>query len=78
MLTYIVRRALYSIPVLVAASFLIFSLVSLSADPLAQLRANPKFSPESLSHLRIHYHLNKAIPVRYVYWLKDFIPSQGR
>ena len=77
MITYIIRRILYSIPVLIAASFLIFSMISLASDPLAPLRANPKFSPVSLAHLRIHYHLNKPIPVRYVYWLKDFVLHKG-
>ena len=67
MITYIIRRILYSIPVLLAASFLIFSLISLSSDPLAQLRANPKFSPDTLAHLRVHFQLNRPIPVRYVY-----------
>jgi peptide/nickel transport system permease protein len=76
-ITYIIRRLLYSIPVLLAASFLIFSLISLSSDPLAQLRANPKFSPDTLAHLRVHFNLDKPIPVRYVYWLKDFVLHKG-
>ena len=77
MITYIIRRILYSIPVLLAASFLIFSLISLSSDPLAQLRANPKFSPDTLAHLRVHFQLNRPIPVRYVYWLKNFVLHKG-
>jgi len=76
-ITYIIRRILYSIPVLLAASFLIFSLISLSSDPLAQLRANPKFSPDTLAHLRVHFQLNRPIPVRYVYWLKNFVLHKG-
>jgi peptide/nickel transport system permease protein len=76
-ITYIIRRVLYSIPVLIAASFLIFSMISLSSDPLAPLRANPKFSPVSLAHLRLHYQLDKPIPVRYVYWLKSFVLHKG-
>jgi peptide/nickel transport system permease protein len=76
-ITYIIRRLLYSIPVLIASSFLIFSLVSLSSDPLAPLRANPRFSPQSIPVLTAHYHLNKPIPVRYVYWLKDFTLHKG-
>ena len=35
MLTYVIRRLLYSIVVLFAASFIIFSFVSMSGDPLA-------------------------------------------
>ena len=44
MLTFVLRRLLYSIPVLVAASFLIFVAVSAAGDPLATLRQNPLVS----------------------------------
>src|SRR5207244_4843856 len=76
-IAYIIRRLLYSIPVLIAPSFLILSLVSLSSDPLAVVRANPRFSPQSIPALTAHYHLNRPIPVRYVYWLKDFTLHKG-
>ena len=46
MLTYIIRRVLYSIPVLVATSFLIFTFVSISGDPLGRLRANPNITAQ--------------------------------
>jgi peptide/nickel transport system permease protein len=71
MLVFIVRRLLYSIPVLLATSFLIFTAVSLSGDPAARIRANPKFSPATYEQLRVKYKLDKPIPVRYWYWLKD-------
>ena len=71
MLTFIVRRLLYSIPVLLATSFLIFTAVSLSGDPAARIKANPKFSPATLKQLQHKYQLDKPIPVRYLYWLKD-------
>ena len=35
MLTYIIRRLLYSTVVLVLASFLVFTFVTVSGDPLA-------------------------------------------
>lgn len=71
MLVFIIRRLLYSIPVLLATSFLIFTAVSLSGDPAARIKANPKFSQATYEQLRIKYQLDKPIPVRYVYWLKD-------
>jgi peptide/nickel transport system permease protein len=71
MLVFIVRRLLYSIPVLLATSFLIFSAVSLSGDPVARLRSNPRIDPATLELLRKTYKLDKPIPLRYVYWLKD-------
>jgi peptide/nickel transport system permease protein len=73
MLTYIVRRVLYSIPVLIVSSFLIFTFVSLAGDPLAKLRQNPQFSQVTLQHLTHEYHLDRPIPVRYGYWLEDVV-----
>ena len=71
MFAFVVRRLLYSIPVLLATSFLIFTAVSLSGDPAAKVKQNPKFSPASVTQLEHKYKLDKPIPVRYWYWLKD-------
>ena len=49
MLTFVVRRLLLSIPVLVAATFLIFVFVTLSSNPLAQLRMNPRITKEEIA-----------------------------
>jgi peptide/nickel transport system permease protein len=71
MLAYVTRRVLYSIPVLLASSFLSFTFVSLAGDPLANLRQNPRVSQLTL-HLLVHkYHLDASIPVRYWYWIQD-------
>jgi peptide/nickel transport system permease protein len=71
MLTYVVRRILYSIPVLIVSTFLIFTFVSLAGDPTANIRQNPQFSVVTYNNLRHKYHLDRAIPVRYWFWLKD-------
>jgi peptide/nickel transport system permease protein len=71
MLTYIARRVVYSIPVLIVSSFLSFSFVSLAGDPTANLRQNPKVSQLTLHLLQHQYHLDQSIPVRYWYWLQD-------
>ena len=55
MLTYIVRRVLYSIPVLVTTTFLVFTFVSISGDPLGRLRANTQITAEQL-HAIISVH----------------------
>jgi peptide/nickel transport system permease protein len=71
MLVFIVRRLLYSIPVLLATSFLIFTAVSLSGDPAARLKSNPRFSPTLIKQIEHKYKLDRPIPVRYWFWLKD-------
>jgi len=72
MLTYIARRILYSIPVLLATSFLSFTFITKASDPLANLRSNPRTnSPGLLNHLAHVYHLDQSLPIRYWYWLQD-------
>ncbi len=71
MLSYVVRRLLYSVVVLVAASFLVFTFVSVSGDPLAQLRITPNLSQQSVQNVIDRKHLDDPIPVRYWYWVKD-------
>ena len=69
--TFILRRILYSIPVLIATSFIIFTFVSLAGDPLGQLKLNPYLSEETLQNKIEEKHLDKPIPVRYLYWVKE-------
>ena len=76
MFTFILRRLLYSIPVLLASSFLIFVSVSAVGDPLQELRARPLISEQTLQHISERKHLEDPIPVRYVYWLKDAVTDK--
>jgi peptide/nickel transport system permease protein len=71
MLTYIARRVLYSVPVLLVSSFLSFTFVSLAGDPRANLLQNPRVSQLTLKHLEHQYHLDQSVPVRYWYWIQD-------
>jgi peptide/nickel transport system permease protein len=71
MVTYVVRRIVYSVPVLFASTFLIFTFVSLSGDPLGQLRMQPNVDQSTLDRIAERKHLNEPVPVRYVHWLRD-------
>jgi peptide/nickel transport system permease protein len=71
MLTYIVRRILYSIPVLFASTFLSFIFVSYAGNPLANIRANPKIPPSTIHNIIVQNHLNVSVPIRYFYWVRD-------
>jgi ABC-type dipeptide/oligopeptide/nickel transport system permease component len=71
MLTYIVRRVLYSIPVLFASSFLCFLFVSEAGDPLGQIRIIPRISQQTIANLTHQYHLDQPVIVRYWYWLES-------
>src|SRR5215210_5991805 len=76
MLTYIVRRILYSIPVLVATSFLIFTFVSISGDPLGRLRANTNITAERIAAIEHTKRLDRPVIVRYGYWVRDAVTKK--
>ncbi len=76
MLTFVIRRLLYSVVVLLAASFIIFTFVSVSGDPVAFLRMQPTASEITIERIEERKHLNDPIPVQYVYWLKDMFTNQ--
>ena len=71
MLTYIIRRILYSVPVLIVSTFLSFTFVSLAGNPTLALKANPRFSQHTVDLISKRYHLSDPIPVRYGYWVRD-------
>jgi peptide/nickel transport system permease protein len=75
-LSYVVRRLLYSVVVLIAASFLVFTFVAVSGDPLAQLRITPNLSQQSVQNIVDRKHLDDPIPVRYWYWVKDAVTNE--
>src|SRR5213075_3044170 len=76
MLTYIIRRLLFSIPVLITTSFLIFTFVSITGDPLGRVRANPNITAEQLHSIEHSKNLDKPVIVRYGYWVHDAVTKQ--
>jgi peptide/nickel transport system permease protein len=75
-LAFVVRRVLYSIPVLLATSFLIFTFVSVTGDPLARVRANPNISRAQLHAIEHAKNLDKPVVIRYGYWLRDAVTKK--
>lgn len=81
MLVYAVRRIIVSIPVIVASTFIVFVLVSLSRDPLTYLKGrNPPPPPGVLELERQRLHLDQPLLERYWTWISgvvrgDFGPS---
>lgn len=73
MFAYIVRRTLFSIVILFFASIAIFFLVSLSGDPLADLRQNPRIRGEDLQRLNAQYGLDEPLYQQYLLWMGDLL-----
>ncbi len=70
MLTFLTRRIIVSILVLLAASFLVYILSASSGDPLANLRTSTARNKQAQIELKIHeLHLDVVAPIRFFFWL---------
>jgi peptide/nickel transport system permease protein len=76
MLQYVIRRLLYSIVVLFVASFLTFTFVAKTGDPLAPLATTPNVSKQTVKNVRERKHLDDSLFVRYGYWVQDAVTNQ--
>jgi peptide/nickel transport system permease protein len=72
MLTYITRRVLYSIPVVLVASFLLFAFVRATFDPTAHLRSS-RTAASAIKEERKRLHLDEPVVVQYWDWLKKAV-----
>jgi peptide/nickel transport system permease protein len=73
LIAYIVRKLIFSVVVLFLASIVIFGLVALGPDPLAELRQNPSIRGEDLERIADKYGLNDPLYVQYGIWMGDMI-----
>ncbi len=72
MTTYIIRRLLISIPLLLAISFIAFFLIHLPpGSPFDALKMNPQISEETIKKYESQFHLDKPPIVQYGYWLRN-------
>ncbi|MFB4349634.1 ABC transporter permease [Microbacterium sp. CR_7] len=71
MLTFITRRVLYSIPVIVVASFILFWAVRSTFDPLAKLRQ--AHDPSVIAREIERLGLDRSIPEQYFLWLRSMV-----
>jgi ABC-type dipeptide/oligopeptide/nickel transport system permease component len=72
MRTYIIRRLLLLIPVLIGISLLIFTLTRVGGDP-ASAYITERMSAEQIEHVREFYHFNDPIYTQYVYWMNGVL-----
>lgn len=71
MLNYLGRRALYSIPVILVASFLTFAFVRATFDPTAKLRQSRE-AASAIRAERARLGLNRPLVEQYGTWLGRF------
>lgn len=73
MYTYIIKRLVQIIPLLVIVSLIGFALIQATGDPLAAFTVDASLTGEDLTRLRAKYGLDQPLPVQYFNWLKNFI-----
>ena len=74
---FLLRRALYSVLLLIGASLISFLLVNLApGDFFDQMRVNPAISRETLTSLRSQYGLDRPLPERYLQWVGSVLSGQ--
>jgi peptide/nickel transport system permease protein len=70
MRTYILKRLLHMIPLLLGITFLSFMIISLApGDFLTTMTQNPQISADTIEALRANYGLDKPWYIQYVTWL---------
>jgi len=74
MRSYLIRRLLTAIPVLLGISLVLFTILALApGDPFEELATNPNVPPEVRMNLRAQFGLDDPVAVRYVRWLYSML-----
>lgn len=73
MFSYIVRRIVYGIPIVLGATFILFFIFNVvPGDPALQL-AGKHATPETLANIRAELGLDKPFMVQYLHFLKQVV-----
>ncbi len=74
MKSYIIRRLLISIPLLLAISFITFLFIQIApGDYFDTLRLNPQISEETIRLYESQYRLNEPWFIQYLWWLRNLL-----
>lgn len=76
MATYVLRRVLFSIPVLLLASAIVFFGVTAISNPLSLLEQQPGVSDITIQNIAERKNLDEPIVVQYGYWLRDAVTNR--
>src|ERR687887_329609 len=68
-MTFIVRRIIGTIPVLLLVTLMVFSLIHLIPGDVATVVLGEEATPQAKAELRHQLGLDKALPIQYLTWL---------
>jgi peptide/nickel transport system permease protein len=68
--TYVVRRTLQSIPLLLAISIILYGILyNMPGGPLAPYLQNPHITPADIARLKHNLGMDQPVPIQYLKWL---------
>jgi peptide/nickel transport system permease protein len=68
--TYVVRRTLQSIPLLLAISVILYGILyNMPGGPLAPYLQNPHITPADIARLKHNLGMDQPVPIQYLKWL---------
>ncbi|MFM2486852.1 ABC transporter permease subunit [Celerinatantimonas yamalensis] len=73
MLTYVIRRILEMIPVLLVVSLLVFGFIKLLPGDPARVYAGPDATQAAIEMARVHLGLNQPMAMQYLHWLSGLV-----
>ena len=73
MKTYIIKRILMIIPMMLAVTFIVFTLVSLSPVNPGRMKLGAEATEEQVAAINAGYGLDKPFVVRYVSWVAGIV-----
>jgi peptide/nickel transport system permease protein len=73
MQAYVIRRASFLIPVLLAVSIAVFFALRFMPGDITVILLGPDASPQQVAELRADLGLDKPIPVQYVKWMGNVL-----
>ncbi len=73
MYRYVIRRLLFSIPVLIISSILVFLVVHTTQNPATALALNPRIRPVDIARLKHQLGLDRNGYQQYTAWLSHFL-----
>jgi peptide/nickel transport system permease protein len=68
----IFKRIIWTIPLVICVSMIVFSMMHLTpGGPVGTLAVNPKVSGDDLARIRENYGLDRSLPVQYLCWFRQ-------
>ena len=69
MITYLIRRLLWLVPVLVGVTFLVFLTMYLAPGDPVKIMLGPRATKETIERVRGELGLDRSLPVQYFSWI---------